>query len=815
MRHCLPVSDYVHVTPLPAVAALTRLTYAVPETLRNLVKVGVRVVVPLGPRRVTALVIAAADAAPAGVNCRPLISLMDDSPIVPEKLLALLEWMADYYLAPVGEALSLAVGRALTTSSHRVVTLGATDAVGRDDLEKAILTLLVKAGKPVPLVVVAQSVGRRSIDRALAAMVERGVVSIDDVMAAPRAKTQYETTAVIERLPDEAMETALFGRAPRRRALFEHLRRQPGRRATMSELNELFPSASASLAAMLEARIVRVEKTERLRAPQEYVEAGEAPGLTAAQQTVVDAVIESAGSFSTMLLQGVTAAGKTEVYLRAIEEVMSRGKGALVLVPEISLTHQVVARFRARFGDAVAVLHSDLTPGERWDEWRRIARGQARIAVGARSAVLAPIASLGLIVVDEEHDPSYKQDDGVRYHARDTAVMRGRIESCPVLLGSATPSLESWRHAVEGRYRHLTLPHRVTPCPPPRIETIDLRGKDIEAGGGLSPQMIEAIRANYEARGQTLLFLNRRGYARSLQCWSCGKTADCGSCSVSLTVHQNDRSLRCHHCDARRPIPAACPSCGNEALFSQGLGTQRLEATVRALLPQARVARLDRDTTEQRGMLADTLGAWRRAEVDVLIGTQMIAKGHDVPGVTLVGVVQADVSLSVPDFRGAERTFQLISQVAGRAGRGTEQGRVLVQTYQPAHPAIALACAHDFDTFARSELVERAELGYPPLTRMGMLRLEGADRALVERLASQAARAMVEAGKSDPNFAVRGPAPALIERVMDRYRFHVHARSVQSGLVRGALEQGRAAVSAAARASRIRVLVDVDPVDMF
>jgi primosomal protein N' (replication factor Y) len=809
------VSDFVHVTPLPAVAALTRLTYAVPDNLRGIVKIGVRVVVPLGPRRVTALVIGVADEAPKGVTCRPLISLMDDSPIVPEKLLRLLEWMAEYYLAPVGEALSLAVGRALTTSSHRVVTLGSTDAVGRDDLEKSILALLVKTGKPVPLVAVAQAVGRRSIDRALAAMVERGVVTIDDVMAAPRARTQYETTVVVERMPDEAMETALFARAPKRRALFEHLRRQPGRRATMGALNELFPSAASSLAALVEARLVRHEKTERLRSPQEYVEAGEAPALTEAQQRVVDAVVGAAGTFSTMLLQGVTAAGKTEVYLRAIEETLARGQGALVLVPEISLTHQVVARFRARFGEAVAVLHSELTPGERWDEWRRIARGQARIAVGARSAVLAPIASLGLLVVDEEHDASYKQDDGVRYHARDTAVMRGRIEGCPVLLGSATPSLESWRHAVEGRYRHLVLPNRVTPCPPPRIEIVDLRGKDVEAGGGLSPRLVDEIRANFEAGGQTLLFLNRRGYARSLQCWSCGLLAECDACSVALTVHQNDRSLRCHHCDARRPIPAACPSCGHEALFAQGLGTQRLEATVRSLLPTARIARLDRDAAEQRGVLAETLAAWRRAEVDILIGTQMIAKGHDVPGVTLVGVVQADVSLSVPDFRGAERTFQLISQVAGRAGRGAEQGRVLVQTYQPEHPAIALAASHDFDVFAGIELAERAELGYPPLTRMGMLRLEGADRALVERLAGQAARAMVEAGRSDPAFAVRGPAPALIERVMDRYRFHVHVRSVKSGLVRGALDQGRAAVSSAARASRIRVLVDVDPVDMF
>jgi len=810
------VSDFVHVTPLPAVASLARLSYAVPDSLRGLVRTGMRVVVPLGPRRVTALVIGEADAAPDGVVCRPLISLLDDSPIVPAKLLELLEWMADYYLSPIGDTLSLAVGRALTTTSHRAVMLreGELPEIS-DDLEKKIVALLAKANRPMPLVSIAQAVGRKNIDRALRSLVDRGIASIDDVLTSPRTRTQYETSVIIKRMPDDALEQTLLARAPKRRALLEHLARQPGRRATMSELTALFPSAPASLAALVEAGIVRSEKAERMRSPQEYVEHAEPPALTADQQSVVDAIIAASGSFSTLLLQGVTAAGKTEVYLRTIEEALSRGQGALVLVPEISLTHQVVARFRARFGDAVAVLHSDLTPGERWDEWRRIARGQARIAVGARSAVLAPVSGLGLIVVDEEHDGSYKQDDGVRYHARDTAVMRGRIEGCPVVLGSATPSLESWRHAVDGRYRHLRLPTRVTPCPPPRIELVDLRGKDIEQGGGLSQRLTDALRENYAAGGQTLLFLNRRGYACSLQCWACGVTLECGSCSVAMTVHQNDRTLRCHHCDARRAMPAACPSCGKTAMFSQGLGTQRLEATVRTLLPDARVARLDRDATEQRGLLAETLSAWRRGEVDVLLGTQMIAKGHDVPGVTLVGVVQADVSLSVPDFRGAERTFQLISQVAGRAGRGTEQGNVIVQTYQPEHPAIALAAIHDFDAYAREELAERTTLGYPPITRMGMLRLEGEDRQMVERLSAQAARAMMEAGTESGEIQVRGPAPALIERIKERYRFHVHVRSPRSALVRAALSRGRAAVSQAARASRIRVLVDVDPVDMF
>jgi len=808
------VPAFVHVTPLPAVAALARLTYAVPEGLSDAVRPGVRVMVPLGPRRVTALVIGTGEQAPEGVSCRSILSLLDDCPIVTEKLLQLLEWMADYYLASLGDTLSLAVGRSLTATSKKVVALRDGSAA-QSDIERRVVQILERAGKPLEPAHLAHGLGRRTIDRLLATLAERGVVGIEDVLGSPRAKTRYETLVTVERMADEATEAALFTRAPKRRALFEHLLTLPHRSATVSELAELFPSAGASLPALAEAGLVRLSRSEMFRAPAAISEHYEAPELTQAQAHAVEAIEAGLGSFSTFLLQGVTASGKTEIYLRTIESVLQRGSGALVLVPEISLTHQVVARLRGRFGDLVAVLHSDLTPGERWDEWRRIARGQARIAVGARSAVLAPLPSLGVIVVDEEHDAAYKQDDGVRYHARDTAVMRARIEGCPVVLGSATPSLESWRHAREGRYRHLVLPTRVTASPPPRMEAIDLRGRDIAASGGLSEQLIEAMKANFLAKGQTLLFLNRRGYASSIQCWECGETLQCDACSVALTLHQHDRSLRCHHCDARRAIPSVCTGCGRDSLFSQGLGTQKLEAAVRSILPKARVARLDRDTTEERGLLAATLLAWKRAEVDVLIGTQMIAKGHDVPGVTLVGVVQADLSLSVPDFRGAERTFQLLAQVAGRAGRGSEQGRVLVQTYRPDQPVISLALAGDFDAFAQAELAERAELGFPPVRRMGMLRLEGPERPVVERLSEQAARAMAEAGAGDPSFVLRGPAPAVLERIKDRFRYHVHARAGRSSVVRQALARARVAVASEARVKRVRVLVDVDPVDMF
>ncbi|HYC54316.1 MAG TPA: primosomal protein N' [Candidatus Binatia bacterium] len=805
---------FAHVTPLPAVAALARLTYAVPEALAESVRPGVRVMVPLGPRRVTALVIGTAEEAPQGVQCRAILSLLDDCPIVTDKLLKLLEWMADYYLSSLGETLSLAVGRSLTATSKKVVALRDGSAA-QGELERRVVQILERAGKPLEPAHLAHGLGRRTIDRLLATLAERGVIAIDDLLGSPRAKTRYETVVTVERIPDEATESALFTRAPKRRALFDHLLTRPHRSATASELAELFPSASASLPALAEAGLIRLSRNEMFRAPASASEHYEAPQLTEPQARAVSAIEAALGSFSTFLLQGVTASGKTEVYLRSVESVLARGGGALVLVPEISLTHQVVARLRGRFGDLVAVLHSELSPGERWDEWRRIARGQARIAVGARSAVLAPLPSLGIIIIDEEHEAAYKQDDGVRYHARDTAVMRARIEGCPVVLGSATPSLESWRHAREGRYQALLLPHRVTASPPPRIEAIDLRGRDVAAGGGLSEQLIEAMKENFAASGQTLLFLNRRGFARSLQCWQCGGISKCSECSVALTLHQNDRSLRCHHCGDRRAVPAVCPDCQNDALFAQGVGTERLEATVRTLLPRARIARLDRDTAGERGFIPATLTAWKRREVDVLIGTQMIAKGHDVPGVTLVGVIDADLSLNVPDFRSAERTFQLITQVAGRAGRGSESGRVLVQTYSADVAAIACALASDFESFAAGELADREELGYPPVRRMGVLRVEGPERSTVERLSEQAARAMQIGEPEADGFTVKGPSPATIERIQGRYRYRVMTWSPRASVVRHALLRGRAAIAQQARSAKVRVLVDVDPVDMF
>jgi primosomal protein N' (replication factor Y) len=483
------------------------------------------------------------------------------------------------------------------------------------------------------------------------------------------------------------------------------------------------------------------------------------------------------------------------------------------LVPEISLTHQLVERVRARFGDAVAVLHSQLGIGERWDEWRRIARGEARIVIGARSAVFAPLRDLGLIVVDEEHDAAYKQADGVHYHGRDVAVMRAKLAGCPLVLGSATPSMESYANAQWGRYRLLELPERVAARPLPAVRLIDLRVAGTHRVEPLTAELGAALAANLAAGGQSLLFLNRRGFANFLQCRACGDPAMCPNCSVTFTYHQKWRALRCHYCDHTVPPPPRCASCGEPALETWGVGTEQLETMLRVRLPGARIARMDRDTTRRKGSQEALLRGWSSGAFDILVGTQMIAKGHDVAGVTLVGVVHADASLNFPDFRAAERTFQLLAQVAGRAGRGERPGRVLVQTLQPEHYSLQAAAAHDFARFADAELAARREVGYPPFTRLVLLRAEGERPAEVERIAAESARALRAAAEG--RFSVLGPAPAPLERLRQRHRRQLLVRGRNGAALRATVAALLPALREAARAADVRLIVDVDPHSML
>jgi primosomal protein N' (replication factor Y) len=577
-------------------------------------------------------------------------------------------------------------------------------------------------------------------------------------------------------VPEPAAAEALpsLRRARAQRAVLEYLLARG--RIPVEEIRTAFPRSRGALTALVDRGLVRIEVETPVAASGLLPATPDVPLLTPAQQAALDAVLAAAGTFQPFLLHGVTGSGKTEVYLQAIARARAAGKGALVLVPEIALTPQLSGRFRARFGDDVALLHSGLSDRERHAEWLRLRGGEARICVGVRSAVFAPVQDLAVIVVDEEHEASFKQEDGPPYHARDLAVVRARIEDAVVILGSATPSLETLENARRGRYRKLDLPARIDDRPLPEVELVDLRrlrrgGRPLPPGL-LSPRLAAALKETLGAGQQAILFLNRRGYQTLVVCEQCGAEATCRDCSVSLTHHARRGILLCHYCGRSEPMDGVCSGCGG-ARLGLGVGTEQVEEAARALLPGARVARLDRDAVSGADDTAELLARFSRRELDVLVGTQMVTKGHDFPGVTLVGVILADTALALPDFRAAERTFQLLTQVAGRAGRGAEPGRVLVQTFNPETPAVACAVTHDHARFAEGEGERRRLLGYPPFSRMMAVRVEGSEsgaRRAAEALARAARPALAGA-------AMLGPAPAAIERIRGRTRWHLLFRA--------------------------------------
>ena len=544
--------------------------------------------------------------------------------------------------------------------------------------------------------------------------------------------------------------------------------------------------------------------------------AGRTPALGASAIAAIVAGLDT-DTHASFLLHGVTGSGKTEVFLAAAEHALGRGRGALLLVPEIALTHQLLDRVRGRLGSTVAVLHSALGPRERWAEWRRIRSGEARAVVGARSALFAPVDRLGLVVVDEEHDAAYKQEDGLRYNARDLAVVRARLVGGVVVLASATPSAESYHAALDGRHTLLELPERPTPQPLPPVTLVDLRNRPRTASPRLlTDELRHALEANLARGGQTLVFLNRRGYATYLQCPACGKALECPHCSVTLTWHRGARAVACHHCQYRRPAPASCPSCAGTALEPYGVGTEQIEAALRACYPLANVDRLDRDAARRAGAQRRILGDWLTGDTDILVGTQMVGKGHDVPGVTLVAVLLADISLNLPDFRAAERTLQLLVQVAGRAGRGDAPGAVCVQTFRPDHPSLVAAATHDYTGFMRAELERRRVLGYPPYSRLVSLRLDARDESAVDRHAQALAATLRERASALglELGAVLGPAAPPIERLRGRHRRQILLRHADVRALRTLARRARTEEHALRRA-HVRLAIDVDPYSML
>ena len=592
----------------------------------------------------------------------------------------------------------------------------------------------------------------------------------------------------------------------------ELLRVLSGRGAVSIESLDGF--SAATIKSLQTAGVVEVvEKDEEKQPERDEFSPDAPPTLMPEQAEAVQRIGEAVSSraFEVFLLHGVTGSGKTEVYLHAISRIAGTGQGAIVLVPEIALTPQLLSRFRKRFGNRVAVLHSGLTDRERADEYRRIQSREVDVAIGARSAVFAPFERLALVIVDEEHETSYKQEEGLRYHARDVAVMRAKLQNAVAVLGSATPSLESYYNAKNNRYRYLPISNRVDHRPMPEVEIIDL--KILPKPSVYSPALVAGIGRRLEKKEQTLLLLNRRGFSSVLICGDCGAAMKCPSCSVSLTYHKSERKLKCHYCDFHQQPPDTCPTCGGVNLKPLGTGTQKIEEDIAALFPDAKSARMDSDSVKGRQAYDTLLGRVDRGEVDILLGTQMVAKGHDFPAVTLVGVVDADVGLNLPDFRSAEKTFQLITQAAGRAGRGDAAGEVVIQTLNPGHYSLRHSMTHDYDGFYREEIVYRTELGYPPVRRMIKVELRSADEKIAGE-AAVAARNRIRSLLKGKETTLLGPAPSPLARVRGRYRFQLLLLSPRREVIRMLAAEARKIVEEKF-GRKCRVIVDVDPVNLM
>lgn len=680
--------------------------YRIPKGLASEIHVGTQVLVPFNGRDMRGFVVGVVDYSPFLDKLKDIEGVVGDKPLIPDSVMKLAYWIADYYCAPIEHAVRTVLPSAVRKrgAKHKkqlLVSLNdSRDADAAFSLTKAQQQVVDVLHARGPMTLASLKKDAACSDSPIRTLQKKGVLIIEE--------------STVQRDPHGGVEL---------------LRSKPFR--LMEEQKE-------------------------------------------ALSVICDSMAKSPSGV--VLLHGVTGSGKTEVYLQAIQHAVDKGMGAIVLVPEISLTPQTVDRFRARFGDVVAVLHSSLSEGERHDEWHRIRDGHATIAVGARSALFAPVEKLGLIVVDEEHESTYKQDESPRYNARDVAVMRGRIERCCVVLGSATPSMESFSNVRAGRYQLAEMKQRVDDRSMPLVRVVDMRIEAEKTGQGavFSDELVQGIYERLNLREQVILFLNRRGYSASLMCEQCGYVAECSECSISMKYHKRDQKLMCHVCGLETKVPVKCPGCGDPEFKYAGSGTQKIEEILQKLCPSARVARMDSDTMRKKDAYRKVLDAFRSGKIDVLIGTQMIAKGLDFPNVTLVGVLLADMSLNVPDFRSGERTFQLLTQVSGRAGRGEKAGEVIVQTYSPHHPAIQAARQLNYVGFCEQDLEFRRELHYPPFSHLVMVGFKGKQEEQVAKVAEHfyatLERVLPESVMPSP------PMAAPLARAKGVYRYQIMLR---------------------------------------
>ncbi len=848
-------------------------TYRLTGDLPGRARVGCRVVVPFGKKLLTGFIVALRphlDGEVSDADLKEVAELVDETPVIGRDILELTHWMADYYHAPWGECLRIALPAGATVATEQVLTLteagraavaqasagfswssskhqvlewlARAGSLSSRDLERQLskqsASTLIRQMERAGLVRVAQRAGdnrlRPKLQNAVrlsSPVIHRPSVVCDEQANHANAKAQRGKDAEGGESSDRQSATRNSqpatdnGQQTTDKPLSEQQQRVVDLLAASDEamaLSELLETAavSSSVVRTLEKRgIVEVFAREVRRDPLAHIQQGTLDVITLNddQQQALEQITANIEErrYATFLLHGVTGSGKTEIYIRAMREATRRGLTAMMLVPEIALTPVFSRRLRATFGDAVAILHSSLSEGERTDEWRRIKEGEARVVIGTRSAVFAPMENLGIIVVDEEHETSYKQDETPRYHGRDTAIMRAVRAQAVVVIGSATPSLESFHNARTEKYNYIRLNTRFGNRPLAAVDIVDMREVFKRHGKQqtFADELKTAIAETFERGEQAIILLNRRGYSTFALCRSCGLAIHCPNCDVTLTYHRHNTSLLCHYCNYIRPVPRACPACDGPYLQYVGEGTEQIEAKLREMFPDKSIARVDRDTTRRRGSLEHLLMEFGAGTIDLLVGTQMLAKGHDFHNVTLVGVISVDVGLAMPDFRAAERTFQLLTQVAGRAGRGQLPGRVIIQTYHPEHYSLVCARAQDYDEFYRREIEFRRSMHYPPFSALINILIHDKEFDRANLAATDLARELRSA-TGDPTLRVLGPAPAPIARLKSEYRFQLLIKARSRTRAREALDLAMNRMATFGHNPR-SISIEVDPLSLM
>lgn len=789
-------------------------TYAIPYMLRDRIQPGCRVMVPFGSRRLTGVALRIhSDPPDEGFDIKEITRLLDEEPVLDASLLGLARWIAAYYCAPLGEVLRGMTplgGEIRKTRTYSLTDSGRDAArqllLGTAGAEPAVEILRMLEARPLSSAYLMKKIPRA--DAAIRALMKKGLVAIEednaarDPLRSPANRLRAEFTA---RPADSVKLTK------NERELISYLELHPGSH-NLADLELAIPKPAATARSLARRAMIRL----RPEAPSMVTAAVRAPhALNRWQQAAFDRIAESirANRFEPFLLHGVTGSGKTEVYMRLIDETLAAGRGTLLLVPEIGLTPAVAAQFFHRFGDRVAILHSAFTEIERVEQWRRIRRGEAAVVVGTRSGVFAPVQNLGLILVDEEHDGSYKQEETPRYNGRDVAVVRARDAKAVVVLGSATPSLETRYNAEKGKYTLVEMPERIEKRPMPDVTIVDMRQEFLETRkqSTFSRPLVEAVQERLKKQEQAILMLNRRGFSTFVACRSCGERLECQNCAVTLTFHRRDQRMLCHFCGYAEKVPTVCPKCSSDHIYFLGTGSEKVEDELHRDFPGARIARMDRDTVTTRHQFEKILHGFREHAYDLLVGTQMLAKGHDIPNVTFVGMINADIGLSLPDFRAAERTFQLLTQAAGRAGRGEIPGVVMMQTINPEHYAIRCAAAQDYASFYAKELEFRRLMRYPPFASLANLLIRSTDQESAERMSSTLGDFL-----TPPPEGVRilGPGTAPMSKLKQEFRYQLLIKAASRKTLNETLQSVRRYVEDQ-RWPATALVIDVDPVSLL